>query len=60
MTIVCCNTTKGTLNIEVHPSWAPNGAERFLFMVKDGFFKTKVGLFRALKGFLVQFGLAGA
>lgn len=33
VTIVCCNTTKGILNIEVHPSWAPNGAKRFLHMV---------------------------
>ena len=59
VTLVCCNTTKGTLNIEVHTSWAPIGAERFLHMVNNGFFSTKVGLFRALKGFLVQFGLAG-
>lgn len=58
-TLVCCNTTKGTLNIEVHPSWAPLGAERFLHMVNSNFFSTRVGLFRALEGFLVQFGLAG-
>lgn len=53
--IVCCNTTKGVLNIEVHPSWAPLGAQRFMMMVEDGFFNTNVALFRALKGFLVQF-----
>ena len=33
VTLVCCETTKGTLNIEVHPAWAPNGAARFLDMV---------------------------
>ncbi len=33
VTLVCCNTTKGPLNIEVHPHWAPNGAKRFLDMV---------------------------
>ena len=33
VTLVCCNTTKGVLNIEVHPTWAPNGAARFLHMV---------------------------
>lgn len=33
VTLVCCNTTKGPLNIEVHPTWAPRGAERFLLMV---------------------------
>ena len=59
VTLVCCNSTKGILNIEVHPTWAPIGAERFLHMVNSGFFSTKIGLFRALKGFLVQFGLAG-
>lgn len=59
VTIVCCNTTAGVLNIEVHPSWAPVGAARFLDMVRDNFFQTKVPLFRALRGFLVQFGLAG-
>jgi hypothetical protein len=34
VTLVCCNTTKGPLNIEVHPTWAPNGARRFLEMVR--------------------------
>lgn len=59
VTLVCCNTTQGLLDIEVHPTWAPLGAERFLYMVRDRFFETEVPLFRALKGFLVQFGLAG-
>lgn len=59
ITLVCCNTTAGVLNIEVHKSWAPIGANRFLDMVQSDFFSTQVGLFRALKGFLVQFGLAG-
>jgi hypothetical protein len=35
VTLVCCSTTKGPLNIEVHPSWAPHGAERFLHMVSE-------------------------
>lgn len=34
VSLVCCNTTKGVLNIEVHPTWAPNGAARFLHMVR--------------------------
>eukprot|EP01033_Poteriospumella_lacustris_P011013 gene11013-7835_t len=59
VTIVCCNTTAGVLNIEVHPTWAPIGAGRFLEMVRDDFFRTRVPLFRALRGFLIQFGLAG-
>ena len=57
--LVCCNTTKGIVNIAVHKNWAPIGAENFLNMVKSGFFSSEVGLFRALQGFLVQFGLAG-
>jgi len=42
VTLVCCNTTKGVINAEVHPTWAPIGAERFLYMVRDGFFSTQV------------------
>lgn len=57
--IVCCATTKGQLSIAVHHSWAPIGSERFLRMVEEEFFSTKVPLFRALRAFLVQFGLAG-
>lgn len=59
ITLVCCNTTKGPLNIEVHHAWAPIGADRFVYMVKDNFFSTNIALFRALKGFLIQFGIAG-
>ena len=57
--LVCCKSTKGSFTIAVHPSWAPHGAARFMDMVHSRFFETRVGLFRSLKGFLVQFGLAG-
>ena len=57
VTIVCCQTTKGEITVAVHPSWAPLGAQRFLEMVTSGFFSSKVGLFRSMKSFLVQFGL---
>ena len=57
--LVCCDTTKGHITIAVHPTWAPKGAARFLDMVISGFFNTKVGLFRSLNHFLVQFGLHG-
>lgn len=57
--LVCCQTSKGVWNIAVHKSWAPIGAANFLSMVKTGFFSSKVGLFRSLKGFLIQFGIAG-
>ena len=64
ISLVCCITTfpnnNNTLNIEIHHSWAPIGAERFMSMVKDNFFSPPYGvaLFRALRGFLVQFGLS--
>lgn len=57
--IVCCQTSKGPWSIAVHPTWAPHGAARFMNMTKSNFFSTQVPLFRALKGFLIQFGLAG-
>lgn len=56
---VHCDTTTGPLAIEVHREWAPQGARRFLDMVKEGFFSTKVALFRSVKGFLCQTGVAG-
>lgn len=43
--------------IEVRHDWAPLGAERFMELVDDGYF-TNIALFRAVKDFLVQFGLA--
>mmetsp|Transcript_39332 Transcript_39332/g.85551 ORF Transcript_39332/g.85551 Transcript_39332/m.85551 type:complete len:233 (-) Transcript_39332:466-1164(-) len=55
--LVQCETTKGTIKIDVYPEWAPLGAARFLELVKTGFF-SNVGLTRVVKGFLVQFGIA--
>ncbi len=49
---------KGTISIEVHPDWAPLGAARFLELVDSGFF-TGVRFFRAIKGFMAQFGISG-
>jgi len=43
--------------IEVRHDWAPLGAARFMELVKDGYF-THCPLFRAVKDFLVQFGLS--
>ena len=36
--LVSCSTTKGTIKLEVHPAWAPLGAERFLELVSSNFF----------------------
>jgi peptidyl-prolyl cis-trans isomerase A (cyclophilin A) len=57
LTLVCCETTKGPLSIAAHHNWAPRGAEKFLEMVRAGYFSKTVPLMRCMKGFLCQFGL---
>ena len=52
------DTSKGTFVIEVHRDWAPNGADRFYNLVKNGFFD-KARFFRVISGFMVQFGING-
>lgn len=51
-------TTKGTFVVDVHRDWAPNGADRFYNLVKIGFFD-EARFFRAIDGFMVQFGISG-
>jgi peptidyl-prolyl cis-trans isomerase A (cyclophilin A) len=51
-------TTKGPFVIEVHREWAPGGADRFYNLVKIGYFND-TRFFRAVEGFMVQFGLHG-
>jgi cyclophilin family peptidyl-prolyl cis-trans isomerase len=57
LTLVCCETTKGPLSITAHHNWAPRGAEKFIEMVRVGYFAKTVPLMRCMKGFLCQFGL---
>jgi peptidyl-prolyl cis-trans isomerase A (cyclophilin A) len=52
------DTTKGAFVIEVHRDWAPNGADRFYNLVKNGFYDN-VRFFRVITGFMVQFGISG-
>lgn len=52
------DTTKGTFVIEVHRAWAPNGADRFYNLVKNGFYDD-ARFFRVIDGFMVQFGISG-
>jgi peptidyl-prolyl cis-trans isomerase A (cyclophilin A) len=51
-------TTKGDFVVEVHRDWAPNGADRFFNLVKMGFYDD-TRFFRAIDGFMVQFGISG-
>ena len=51
-------TSQGDFVIEVHRSWAPNGADRFYNLVKMGVYDD-TRFFRAIDGFMVQFGIPG-
>ena len=51
-------TTKGDFMVEVHRDWAPHGADRFYNLVKLGFYDD-AAFFRAIAGFMVQFGING-
>jgi peptidyl-prolyl cis-trans isomerase A (cyclophilin A) len=52
------DTTKGAFVIQVTRAWAPNGADRFYNLVKNGFYDD-VRFFRVISGFMVQFGING-
>jgi len=52
------DTSKGPFVVEVHRDWAPNGADRFYNLVKNGFFDD-ARFFRVISGFMVQFGING-
>src|SRR5215467_13467945 len=50
------DTTKGLIVITVHRDWAPNGADRFYNLVKNGFYD-EARFFRVVPNFMVQFGM---
>src|SRR5215470_17345914 len=52
------DTSAGTFQVEVHRDWAPNGADRFYNLVKNGFYDN-ARFFRVISGFMVQFGING-
>ena len=52
------NGVSGSFTIEVHPEWAPLGAERFLELVDTPGFWKGVRFFRVIEGFMAQFGIA--
>ncbi|HET6423704.1 MAG TPA: peptidylprolyl isomerase [Planctomycetaceae bacterium] len=50
-------TTKGDFVVQVHREWSPYGADRFHELIKGGVYDN-AKFFRAVKGFMVQFGIA--
>ncbi|HEY3044475.1 MAG TPA: peptidylprolyl isomerase [Vicinamibacterales bacterium] len=52
------DTSAGVFVVEVTRAWAPNGADRFYNLVKNGFYDD-VRFFRVLDGFMAQFGMNG-
>ena len=52
------DTTMGNFVVTVTRAWAPNGADRFYNLVKNGFYDG-ARFFRALPNFMVQFGIHG-
>jgi peptidyl-prolyl cis-trans isomerase A (cyclophilin A) len=52
------DTSKGPFEVEVYRGWAPNGADRFYNLVKNGFYND-ARFFRVIEGFMVQFGISG-
>jgi cyclophilin family peptidyl-prolyl cis-trans isomerase len=51
-------TSKGAFVVDVNREWAPNGADRFYNLVKNGFYDG-ARFFRVLDGFMAQFGING-
>jgi peptidyl-prolyl cis-trans isomerase A (cyclophilin A) len=51
-------TSKGNFVVEVQRDWAPQGADRFFNLVKNGYFNS-ARFFRVIKGFMVQWGIHG-
>lgn len=51
-------TSKGTFVLEAHRQWAPRGVDRLHQLVQSRFFDN-TRFFRAVTGFMVQFGVHG-
>jgi peptidyl-prolyl cis-trans isomerase A (cyclophilin A) len=51
-------TTKGSFTVAVHKNWSPKGVDRFYNLIKIGYFRD-VAFFRAIAGFMAQFGIHG-
>lgn len=56
--LVRLDTTKGVIDIEITRDWAPRGADRFVNLVRYGYYD-EARFFRVTAGRWVQFGIAG-
>eukprot|EP00405_Crypthecodinium_cohnii_P024846 CAMPEP_0206491902 /NCGR_PEP_ID=MMETSP0324_2-20121206/45529_1 /ASSEMBLY_ACC=CAM_ASM_000836 /TAXON_ID=2866 /ORGANISM="Crypthecodinium cohnii, Strain Seligo" /LENGTH=201 /DNA_ID=CAMNT_0053973695 /DNA_START=116 /DNA_END=722 /DNA_ORIENTATION=+ len=54
---VQCETSQGRLRFQLLPESTPQGVQRFVDMVRAGFF-TDIAMFRCIDGFLAQFGIS--
>ena len=52
------DTTVGAFTVTCSRAWAPHGVDRFFNLVDIGYYDD-VAFFRAVKGFVVQFGIHG-
>jgi peptidyl-prolyl cis-trans isomerase A (cyclophilin A) len=52
------DTSKGVFVVEVTRAFAPQGADRFYNLVKNGYYDN-ARFFRVISGFMVQFGING-
>jgi len=51
-------TTKGDFTVKLVREWSPIGVDHFYHLVKIGYFND-IAFFRAIEGFMVQFGMHG-
>ncbi|HSW28498.1 MAG TPA: peptidylprolyl isomerase [Longimicrobiales bacterium] len=51
-------TSAGAIVVQVNKAWAPNGADRFYNLVKNGYYDD-TRFYRVVEGFMAQFGLKG-
>lgn len=56
--VVRLDTSRGLIDIEVERAWAPRGADRFIALVRHGFYDD-TRFFRVRPGRWVQFGING-